>query len=224
MRRLLAVGALVAALVAAGVTAATRTGGDDRARAKTARGPELVDVLAGTGARPSDVAVGFAAGAGRVVTVAHVLGRGRPVRVRAAREPPSVATVAGADTRLDVAILATGAARRAREVRMARAEGGERARLLVRRAGRTVALPVVVRRRATLRLAGPEGGPPARRAGLVLAARVRPGDSGAPLVDDAGRVTGIVFARSRGREGIAYALEAAGLAGLLRAAVTPPPR
>jgi S1-C subfamily serine protease len=40
----------------------------------------------------------------------------------------------------------------------------------------------------------------------VLAAQLRPGDSGAPFVDEQGRVVGVAFAIDPGREGVAYAL------------------
>jgi S1-C subfamily serine protease len=216
LRRRVAAGALAATLAAAVVAAATRPGdpGDDRSATPPVSAAAPADVL--VGARPVDVAAGFALGAGRFVTVAHVLESGRPVRVRAGRGARA-ATVVHSDARLDVAVLATEAApgdgRGA--VVMARAVPGGRARLLVRRAGRTVRLPVVVRRRARLRVAGLEGSPPAQRAGLVLSVSVRPGDSGAPLVDAAGRVTGMVFARSRERSDVAYAVDAAEIERLL---------
>jgi S1-C subfamily serine protease len=47
---------------------------------------------------------------------------------------------------------------------------------------------------------------PTSRDVFVLAAQLAPGDSGAPLVDQAGRVVGVAFAIDPGREGTAYAL------------------
>ena len=41
---------------------------------------------------------------------------------------------------------------------------------------------------------------------LELAAALRPGDSGSPLVDPSGRVVGVAFAIARDRSGVAYAL------------------
>jgi S1-C subfamily serine protease len=45
------------------------------------------------------------------------------------------------------------------------------------------------------------------RSVLVLASRLAPGDSGAPLVDPAGEVVGVAFAIAPDREGTAYALD-----------------
>lgn len=47
---------------------------------------------------------------------------------------------------------------------------------------------------------------PTSRDVFVLAAQLAPGDSGAPLVDQAGRVLGVAFAIDPGRDGTAYAL------------------
>jgi S1-C subfamily serine protease len=52
---------------------------------------------------------------------------------------------------------------------------------------------------------------------FVLAAQLAPGDSGAPLVDQAGRVVGVAFAIDPGREGTAYALTSAELQHALAA-------
>ena len=46
---------------------------------------------------------------------------------------------------------------------------------------------------------------------FVLAAQLAPGDSGAPLVDQTGRVVGVAFAIDPGRDGTAYALTSAEL-------------
>ena len=47
---------------------------------------------------------------------------------------------------------------------------------------------------------------PTQRSVFVLAARLQPGDSGAPLVDQAGNVIGIAFAIDPGTDTTAYAL------------------
>lgn len=52
---------------------------------------------------------------------------------------------------------------------------------------------------------------------LELAADLRPGDSGSPLVDPDGRVVGVAFAIARDRSGVAYALTTDELAAALAA-------
>lgn len=142
------------------------------------RGPELVTVRVA-----HDTATGFVAGDGLVMTVAHVLGDsaitvdGRP------------ATVARLDRARDLALLRVPGVRGAPP----RVGGGDDATLR----GRSAA---IVRRID----ASVDGGP--RRPALEIRADVAAGDSGAPLVTPTGRVAGVVFARSRTRPGVAYAV------------------
>jgi hypothetical protein len=141
------------------------------------RGPEVVDVRAG-----HDRAHGFVVADGLVITVAHVLGDAVEVDGRPA-------TIARVDRDRDLAFL------RVPGVRGERARfGGEGETSLLGRPA-----PVIRRIRASV-----DGG--ARRAALELRAEVAVGDSGAPLVTPTGRVAGVVFARSRTRPGIAYAV------------------
>ena len=88
-------------------------------------------------------------------------------------------------------------------------------RVLVHRDGAIVAEPARVVRRisARVRTAGATG--VAHRPALELAATAAAGDSGAPVLGG-GRLAGILFARSRERAGIAYAVDAAALDRLLR--------
>ena len=138
------------------------------------RAPELVTIAVG-----HDRAMGFVAGDGLVVTVAHVLGDepitadGRP------------ATVARVDRRSDLALLRVPGVRGERP----RFGGGDDTSLLGRPA------PVVRHIRASV-----DGGP--RLPALEIRADVAVGDSGAPLVTPTGRVAGVVFARSRSRAGV----------------------
>ena len=142
------------------------------------RGPELVTVRVG-----HEQATGFVAGDGRVMTVAHVLG-GDEIVVNGQH-----ATVVRVDRRLDLAWLRVAGLRGQR----ARLGGGGDTRLLGRPA------PIVRRIRASV-----DGGP--RRPAFEIRADVTAGDSGAPLVTPTGRVAGVVFARSRTRPGVAYAV------------------
>ena len=152
------------------------------------RPPRLVTIAAG-----HDRATGFVAGDGRVVTVAHVVADEETVT--ADGRP---ATVVRLDARNDLAVLAVDGLRGE-----ARLGHGDETTLRGR--------PAPVVRRISARV---DGGPP--RDALELRAAVAAGDSGAPLVTPAGRVAGVVFARSRTRAGTAYAVDASVLAALLR--------
>ncbi len=66
------------------------------------------------------------------------------------------------------------------------------------------------------------GGAVAEREVLVVAASLRPGDSGAALVDAKGRVVGVAFAVAPDRPGVAYALDTVELRAVLRSAVAAP--
>jgi S1-C subfamily serine protease len=152
-------------------------------------------------------ATGVAAGGGRVVTVAHVLDGGSAVRV--AGRP---ARVVRADRRLDLAVLAVPGLR-GRALRLGSGTGPGEVEVL--RDGRSRALSAHVRRRVTATVNAPGG--TVIRPALELAAAVRPGDSGAPVTDPAGRVLGIVFARSDDGPPTAWAVDASAVRTLLRA-------
>ncbi len=188
-------GALVLALVAAGCGTAV-----------PAPRPLRVSVSHGYG--PAEIATGVAAGAGRVLTVAHVLAGGG--RVTVAGHP---ARVLRTDRRLDLAVLAVPGVR-GPALRSAGWDG--RVALRVLRDGRPRALPAVVRRRVVARVRPAPGAPPQTRPGLELGARIAPGDSGAVVVDAGGRVVGVVFARSSDRPDTAWAVDGAALPGVLR--------
>lgn len=152
------------------------------------RAPELVTIAVG-----HDRAMGFVAGDGFVVTVAHVVG---DEPITADGRPAAVVRV---DRRNDLALLRVPGARGERP----RLGGSDSTSLLGRPA------PIARRIRASV-----DGGP--RRAALELRAQVAVGDSGAPVITDGGRVAGVLFARSRTRADVAYAVDASALAGLLR--------
>jgi hypothetical protein len=153
------------------------------------RAPELVTVAVG-----HDRAMGFVAGDGLVVTVAHVVGP----RVTADGRPARVIRV---DRRNDLALLRVPGVRG----EAPRFGGGGGTTVLGRPAG------VVRRVRASV-----DGGP--RRLALELQGSVAVGDSGAPVVTSGGRVAGVVFARSRTRADVAYAVDGSAVAALLRRA------
>lgn len=149
------------------------------------RAPELVTIAVG-----HDRAMGFVAGDGLVVTVAHVLGD------EAVTADGRAATVVRVDHGLDLALLRVPGVRGD----VPRFGDGDTSLL-----GRPA--PVVRRIRASV-----DGGP--RRPALEIRADVAVGDSGAPLITDSGRVAGVVFARSRMRADVAYAVDASAVAAL----------
>jgi S1-C subfamily serine protease len=180
-----------ALLAAAAIGQATGGGGG---------GPVVVAVEA----RGAQAATGFVVADGRVVTVAHAAGDGR-VAVRDADGAAHRAVVVRRDERLDLALLAVPGVR----------AGGRLAPMSTHVALRRGTEPATIRRRIDARIRRGDGRQLARRAAIELRADIRAGDSGAPLMED-GRVTGIVFARSREHEGLAYAVDASVLARRLR--------
>jgi S1-C subfamily serine protease len=204
----LPVALLAAVLLGAAALAAVLAFSDGSAPAES---PAVAPLRVTSG---HEIATGFALGADRIVTVAHALGGPLAVNGRPAR-------LVRADRRSDLALLsvpglhaparAAGSAAPATES----ARAGAPVRVLRLRSGHTAPLSVHIRRAivAHVRTAG------ARRAvmrpALELAARVRAGDSGAPVVSRSGALVGVIFAASNGRAGTAYAVDASALTRLL---------
>jgi S1-C subfamily serine protease len=185
--------------------------------------PEIVRVAVG-----HDRATGFVAGDGLVVTVAHVLGDegrragddvvdgGGPVAedavVGGGGPVAEDAVVGGGDLVVDGRPAEVVRIDRRSDLALLRVEGvsgepeiggGGDTRLLGR------AAPIL--RHISARV---DGGPP--RPAIEVRADIAAGDSGAPLLTSTGRVAGVVFARSRTRARIAYAVDATAVAQLLR--------
>jgi S1-C subfamily serine protease len=198
---------LVATCVAAGVAVATTAAlrGDE-----PSTDPVVVRVELDGATSAAEVATGFVVGPGRVVTVAHVLNPDRKLVVRSGNAAQRRARVLREDRRNDLALIGVPGLKAARY----RRAGAGGARLLVRRGGRTTALPATIRRQIRATVRGPNWGP-YRRAALELAAHVQPGDSGAPLVDADGDVAGILFARASDGRGTAYAVSGSAFAALM---------
>jgi hypothetical protein len=170
------------------------------------RPPHVVSITVAHPTGPPDAAKGFVAGDGRIVTVAHVIGddivgdhgrvTGGPTDAITVDGRP--ATVVRLDRRNDLALLRVPGV----EGEAPRLGGGDDARVLGR--------PAPVVRRISARV---DGGP--RRPALEVHAQVAAGDSGAPLLTPTGRVAGVIFARSRTRADVAYAVDAAAVGALL---------
>jgi hypothetical protein len=167
----------------------------------TAGGAGAGPTVVALGDGPATIATGFSVADGRVVTVAHVL-EGAAITVRGADGVARRGSVVRRDDELDLALLDVPG------LPAAPARLGAGTRLLVRRDGRIAALPARVVRRIDARVRTAGSGRVAHRPALELAARAAAGDSGAPVVVGS-RVAGVVFARSDGRAGVAYAVDAA---------------
>lgn len=171
--------------------------------------PTVVAVQVRGAVGAADAATGVVLGPGRVLTVAHVLLRPGRVVVRGPGGAARPASVLRTDPALDLAVLRVpgvdGPPPRA-------GDAGAHDAVLVLRSG-TRPRAATVRRRVVARLADQAGRP--RRPSLELAADVRGGDSGAPVVTRDGRVVGVVYARSTRRPGTAYAVRGPGLRRLL---------
>jgi S1-C subfamily serine protease len=156
----------------------------------------------------ADIATGFEHGAGRVVTVAHVIpGPRARVLVRGGdANQARRARVVSLDRRDDLAVLAVpddGIPPTSSPL-----PDSDSPHLLVRRDGRPVAIEVEIRRRIQARIRPRPGGAPVRRPALELNARVRRGDSGAPILAADGTLLGVLFAQSNQRPRTAYAVTA----------------
>lgn len=194
------------AVVACGAVVAAGCGG--AASSGDAPAPRALRVtVAGDGLVP-EVATGVATGDGRVLTVAHALAGGRAVTVGGRR-----ARVLRVDRRLDLALLAVPGLR-APAVRL----GGDAGHvsIAVVRGRRARALRAFVRRHVLVRWREQPADAPVERPGLEVAARIDPGDSGAPVLDRGGRLLGVVYARASDRDGTAWAVDASAAGALLR--------
>jgi S1-C subfamily serine protease len=172
--------------------------------------PRVVSVL-GQG---TERATGFSVAAGRVVTVAHAVRGGGPIRVRAGRAAARSARVLRLDRRTDVALLAVPGLRGRAPVTES-ADGEGPVRVLALRGDRVVTVPGSVRRAIDAHVTAPGSGRTLRRPALELEARLRGGDSGAPVLTSEGKLAGVLFARSRNRADTAYAVDAVAVEQLL---------
>ena len=174
----------------------------------TAAPPRVGVVVVSVESRGLRAATGFVAAEGRVVTVAHAVGDGK-VLVRGPGGEAREAAVVRRDEELDLALLAVPGLDHAAAPPL----GGSR--MVVRRDGATAAVPVEVLRRIDARVRDAATDVVLDRPALELSAAIEAGDSGAPVIGADGSVAGVIFARSRERDRIAYAVDAAVLADLL---------
>jgi S1-C subfamily serine protease len=152
---------------------------------------------------------GVTLGPSTVVTNAHVVAGAETVEVRLPDGSMRTAIVVVYDGDRDLAVLEV-IDHPLVPLTIADASIGTGAVVIGHPGGQDIAraAPVRIERRAVAIGRDVTGATTAERVVLFLAARLRPGDSGAPVVDTAGRVVGIVFAISPDVETTAYALDA----------------
>ncbi len=187
--RLLAAAALLAGWGLAGCVADDQT---DPAEAV------LRVSLAGCGPGIGSRATAVSIGDGLALTVAHAFDGVDAASLSNAEGSETPAELVFVDRERDLALLAfaeadLGAdAARGLDIRSDAENPADQADLIVYRNDIPETLPVALLRRTVVTLDG-EG----RRAGIEVGVAIEKGDSGAPLVDENGRVIGIIFASSR---------------------------
>jgi S1-C subfamily serine protease len=150
--------------------------------------------------RPSveNRATAVSIGDGLALTVAHSFDEARAVRLVGSGGTAVDADVVMLDRDRDIAVLAFRQdalgpmAAQGLEIRSDADDPLDEARVVIHRLDATFVEPVTILRRVSVTLDG-EG----RRDGIEIEAEIERGDSGAPIVDDEGRIIGMVFATSR---------------------------
>ncbi len=154
--------------------------------------------LAGCGAGIGSRATAVSIGNGLALTVAHAFDGVDDVSLSNAEGSETSAELVFVDRERDLALLAFAEAdlgddvARGLDIRSDAEQPAGQAELIVYRDDVRETLTVALLRRTSVTLDG-EG----RRAGIEVGVAIEKGDSGAPLVDEAGRVIGIIFASSR---------------------------
>jgi S1-C subfamily serine protease len=188
---------------------------------------ELLDVVVpstvkvqGTACRRIQEGSGFVVGDGLVVTNAHVVAGESETILQRSDGSDVEATVVAFDPNRDLAVLRVPDLDRP-ALALGAAEPGDTGAVFGHPGGGPLRVaPFEVGRE--VRATGTDIYDAARteRQVLVLAAELRPGDSGAALVDPAGEVIGVAFAIAPDRAGVAYALDLAELEAVLAGDLT----
>ncbi len=149
---------------------------------------------------------GFVVGAGLIVTNAHVVAGEAETVVQRSDGSEVRARVVAFDPRRDLAVLSAGALDRPALTRGTVDEGGVGAVFGHPGGGALRAAPFSVGQIVTATGTDIYDRAETEREVLILASALRPGDSGAALVDPTGKVVGVAFAIAPDRPGVSYAL------------------
>jgi S1-C subfamily serine protease len=166
--------------------------------------PSVVRIL-GTACGLGVSGSGWVAGSGVVVTNAHVVAGQRDTTVDSLGGAPLPAQAIAFDARNDVAVLRV-AGLTAPPLEQTEPRSGSAVAILgYPENGPLTAKPGLIGRTSTVLSVDAYGRGPVRRRITSLRGQVRPGNSGGPLLDSAGRVVGTVFA-ARIEGGAGYAV------------------
>ncbi len=189
-------------------------------QALTADGLSTVKIL-GRGCGGEQVGSGFVAGAGIVMTNAHVVaGIDEPIVLD--QNGVHRSSVVAFDSNLDAAVLrTTGLAGPALPLETTIVESGTHSIALgYPGGGPLTAAPAAVIQSYQATGRNIYGGGITTRRVYEIKADIHPGNSGGPLVLPTGQVIGLIFARSQTNERIGYALTARSIAPMIDAAST----
>lgn len=172
--------------------------------------------VAGTACLNPIFAVGTVVGDGLVLTVAHsIAGAEEDLRVITSDLVEHPVTVVGFDPERDLALLEAETIDAAALV-LGLADADDVGSIhAVTRESHPDVVPYTVRRVINARSGNIYDEGRVERSALDLVATVTPGMSGAPLIDDAGRIVGVVFASSRNADDVAYALHSSEIEAFL---------
>jgi S1-C subfamily serine protease len=161
--------------------------------------------------RLPETGVGTIIDAQLVVTAAHILRGASEVLV-----DDAPARVVALDVRADLALLTADVGRGGhdRALRLSTDAPTGSVRMAVLRDGSVQFVALPAPRSTTIRFRDARAGTVVERRGLVLAGRVRAGDSGAPVLDARNDVIGVVFATSRSAA-VSYAVGAGEAAAMV---------